>query len=122
MNPKLNTENDYKAAIARIEFFLKKGFNQLSNEETQELETTSKIVSSYEKLHYPIPSPATLAEMIELKMYEMRITQKKLSEILKIAPDKLSMILNGKRNPDVSFLKAAHQQLGIDAAFLLTHV
>ena len=121
MNARLDTESDYKAAVARVEFFLKKGFSNLSKEETQELEMTSKIASSYEKSHYPIPSPATLAEMIELKMYEMRLTQKKLSEILKVAPEKLSMILNGKRNPDVSFLKAAHEQLGIDATFLLTH-
>lgn len=40
---------------------------------------------------------------------------------MKIAPDKLSQILNGKREPDVPFLKAAHQRLGIDAAFLLNH-
>jgi transcriptional regulator with XRE-family HTH domain len=69
-----------------------------------------------------VPKPSTISEMIELKMYEMKLTQKKLADILKIAPDKLSQILNGKRAPDVTFLKAAHQKLGIDASFLLNHV
>ena len=117
----IKKESDYKVAITKIDFFLKKGFNNLTKEETKELETISKFVASFEKEYYPIPEPTTLAEMIELKMYELRLTQKKLSEILKIAPDKLSMILNGKRKPDVSFLKAAHQKLGIDATFLLSH-
>lgn len=121
MATKINTENDYQAAIAQIETFIKKGFLNLTPKETKELEAISKSVAAYEKEYYPVPKPTTLAEMIELKMYEMRLTQKKLSGLLKVAPDKLSMILNGKREPDVAFLKAAHQQLGIDASFLLTH-
>lgn len=122
MASKIKTENDYQVAIAQIEVFIKKGFINLSQKETKELEAISKSVAAYEKEYYPVPKPETLSEMIELKMYEMRLTQKKLSEMLKIAPDKLSMILNGKREPDIAFLKAAHKTLGIDADFLLTHV
>ena len=122
MAKKINSESDYKAAIGKIEGFITKGFLNLTQGETKELETISKMVAAYEKEYYPVPKPTSLAEMIELKMYEMRLTQKRLSAILKIAPDKLSMILNGKREPDVAFLKAAHAELGIDADFLLTHV
>ena len=118
---KIKTENDYQAAIAEIEVFIKKGFVNLTQKETVELEGISKAVAAYEKEYYPVPKPESLQEMIELKMYEMRLTQKKLAELLRIAPDKLSMILSGKRTPDVAFLKAAHQYLGIDADFLLTH-
>jgi len=121
MATKIRTENDYKVAIAQIEVFLKKGFSNLSAKETKDLEAISKLVTVYEKEYYPVPKPSTISEMIELKMYEMRLNQKKLSEILKIAPDKLSQILNGKRDPDITFLKAAHQKLGIDASFLLSH-
>jgi HTH-type transcriptional regulator / antitoxin HigA len=39
-----------------------------------------------------------------------------------IGAPKLSQILSGKREPDVSFLKTAHEKLNIDAEFLLTHV
>jgi HTH-type transcriptional regulator / antitoxin HigA len=121
MTTKINTEKEYQAAIGQIEVFIKKGFLHLTQKETKELETISKSVAAYEKEYYPVPKPTSLAEMIELKMYEMRLTQKKLSGILKVTPDKLSMILNGKREPDIAFLKAAYQKLGIDADFLLTH-
>ncbi len=120
-NSTIKSENDYQKAIGQIEVFIKKGFKNLTEKETEKLELLSKSVASYEKEYYPVPKPETVSEMIELKMYEMRLTQKKLSELLKIAPDKLSLILNGKRQPDIAFLKAAHLQLGIEADFLLTH-
>jgi len=122
MDPKVSNENEYKIATTKIELFLRKGFANLSADETTELEAISRTVSSYEKEFYPLPAPTTIAEMIELKMYEMNLNQKKLAELLKIAPDKLSLILNGKRSPDARFLKSVHQQLGIDAVFLLNHI
>ena len=122
MNALIKTETDYQDAINKIEQFIQKGFKNLSEKETEKLELLSKSVASYEREYYAVPKPETISEMIELKMYEMRLTQKKLSELLKITPDKLSLILNGKRTPDIAFLKAAHLQLGIDADFLLTHV
>lgn len=117
----IKTEKDYQVAIAQIEVFLKKGFANLTPKETQQLESISKAVAAYEKEYYPVPKPTTLAEMLELKMYEMKLNQKKMADLLKVAPDKFSQILSGKREPDVAFLKAAHEVLGIDAAFLLKH-
>jgi predicted XRE-type DNA-binding protein len=55
-------------------------------------------------------------------MYERRLKQKELAKLMGLSEPKLSQILSGKRAPDVAFLKAAHQKLGIDAAFLLNHV
>lgn len=55
-------------------------------------------------------------------MEELNVTQKGLSEILGIGTSKVSQILNGKRNPDLPFLKAVHQKLGIDGNFILNHV
>ena len=114
-------EQDYQLAIEQIEVYIKKGFSNLSTEETNKLQAVSTMVADYEREFYPVPKPSSISEMLQLKMYELRLTQKKLSELLKISPDKLSMILNGKREPDVTFLKAAHQYLGVDAEFLLTH-
>lgn len=120
-NATIKTEQEYRAAAAQIEVYLKKGFANLSPVETSDLEKITKAAAAFEKQHYQVPKPSSIAEMIELKMYEMRLNQKKLAELMKIAPDKLSQILNGKRDPDVAFLKAAHQKLGIDASFLLNH-
>jgi len=66
----IKTENDYQAAIAEIEVFIRKGFVNLTQKETMELESISKAVAAYEKEYYPVPRPDTLQEMIELKMYE----------------------------------------------------
>src|ERR1039458_6196257 len=88
-NRTILTENDYQAAINEIEVFIKKGFMHLSQKETNDLECVSKAVAAYEREYYPVPKPETIHEMIELKMYELRLTQKKLSELLKIVSDKL---------------------------------
>jgi HTH-type transcriptional regulator / antitoxin HigA len=71
---------------------------------------------------HTIPPPTTLEGMIELKMYERKLKQKELAKLMGLSEPKLSQILSGKRVPDVAFLKAAHQKLGIDASFLLNHV
>jgi HTH-type transcriptional regulator/antitoxin HigA len=70
---------------------------------------------------YTIPAPKTLQGLIEFKMYERKLKQKELAQLLDIAESKLSQILTGKRKPDVSFLKAAHEQLEIDGNVLLEY-
>ncbi|MEO6284751.1 MAG: helix-turn-helix transcriptional regulator [Dyadobacter sp.] len=52
----------------------------------------------------------------------MNITQGKLAEMFGMGAAKVSQILNGKREPDVHFLKAIHQKLGIDGNFILDRV
>lgn len=59
--------------------------------------------------------------MIEFKMYEKKLKQKDLAKLMGISESKFSQILSGKREPDVPFLKAAHQKPGIEASFLPTH-
>ncbi len=55
-------------------------------------------------------------------MQELDVTQKSLAEMLGIGRSKPSQILNGKREPDVLFLKAIHKKLGIDGNFILESV
>jgi transcriptional regulator with XRE-family HTH domain len=38
-----------------------------------------------------------------------------------LGKSKLSEVLNGKRKPDVPFLKALYKKLNIDPVFLLEH-
>jgi len=66
--------------------------------------------------------PVTINNVVAQKMQEMDITQKYLAELLNIGTPKLSQILNGKRQPDVHFLKAVHEKLGIDGNFILENV
>lgn len=60
--------------------------------------------------------------MIELFMFENKLSQAKLADKIGIGTSKLSQILTGKRQPDVSFLKAIYRNLHLDPKFILDHV
>ena len=49
----------------------------------------------------------------------MNITQYKLALLFEMSSSKNSKILNGKREPDIHFLKAVHEKLGIDGNVIL---
>jgi HTH-type transcriptional regulator / antitoxin HigA len=128
MLTKIRTEKEYKAVMKTIESLLEKatvigGFHELSKEEAMMLSSLSELAEAWEdntlKL-MPI-KPNTLRQAIEYKMAELGLSQANLAELMGIGAPKLSQILSGKREPDVSFLKAAHEKLNIDAEFLLTH-
>ena len=118
----IKTETQYKKAMDEILTLMNKGEKNLSKAETEKLRTMAVAAQSYEKSIYTIPPPSTIEGMIELKMYERRLKQKELAKLMGLSEPKLSQILTGKREPDIAFLKAAHQKLGIDASFLLNHV
>lgn len=119
---KINTEIDYNATMKKIDALMKKGENNLTNKEAEELKSLALAAQVYEKSIYIIPAPRTLEGLIELKMYERRLKQKELAKLLGIGEPKLSQIMSKKRKPDVAFLKAAHEQLGIDGNLLLRYV
>jgi HTH-type transcriptional regulator/antitoxin HigA len=117
----MKSKKEYEMAMSRIDDLMKKGDSKLNKQEANELRKLALAAQKYEKSIYTIPAPKTIQGMIELRMYEMKLTQSKLAKQLGVTDAKLSLILNGKRSPDVSFLKAVHEKLQIDAAFLLTH-
>jgi HTH-type transcriptional regulator/antitoxin HigA len=117
----IKTEAQYKKAMSEILALMNKGEANLSKKDTAKLREMALAAQTYEKSIYTIPPPQTIEGMIELKMYEKRLKQKELAKLMGLSEPKLSQILSGKREPDVSFLKAAHEKLGIDASFLLTH-
>jgi antitoxin component HigA of HigAB toxin-antitoxin module len=115
---RVSTEHDYNEAFRKIDSLIAENFENDSNKQKEFLEV-AKAIQDYEKKFYPLPKPETVIEMVELKMYERKITQKQLSALLEITTDKLSQILTGKRQPDVTFLKAVYLKLGVDPGFLL---
>jgi len=70
----------------------------------------------------PAKKLESLTEVIELFMYENKVSQAKLASHLGIGKPKLSQILTGKRKPDVPFLKAIYNKLNIDPKFILDHL
>lgn len=101
---------------------MSKGEKNLTEEESKEIVALGLAAQEYKKTIYPVRKPKTLEGMIELKMYEKRIKQAQLAKKLKLSEAKLSLILNGKQKPDVTFLKGIRKELKIDADFILDHV
>lgn len=117
----IKSAEDYDAVMAKIDALMAKGSASVSPKELVEIKQLAKSLQSYEQAKYVIDLPTTLAGMIEMKMYELKLKQKDLAQQLNISTAKLSLIMNGKQKPDVAFLKSVHSQLQIDAAFLLEH-
>lgn len=116
---KIVSEEQYNATMSEIDVLMKKGEKNLTPKEVEKLRNIAVAAEQYEEVHYPFPKPKTIPEMVELKMFQEKMTQAALAEKLNIGKPKLSQILNGKRPPDVAFLKAAYEILNIDPAFLL---
>jgi len=117
---KITDNKQYKEALHRVYSLMNKGENSLTDAEAQEIEMISKAIEYYEDYILKLmPMPVTINAIVQQKAEEMDISQKQLAELFGMTPPKLSQILNGKRQPDVSFLKAVHQKLGIDGNFIL---
>jgi HTH-type transcriptional regulator/antitoxin HigA len=67
----------------------------------------------------PIPVPQSLEEMIKLKMYQLKVNQKELAQLLGVTETRLSEVLRGKRNLNMDFARRLHEKLGIDGNFIL---
>ena len=128
MIDKIRNEAQYNQVMALIEKFIIKatdggGFGSLSEQEKDELNTLSLLAEQYEDNVLKImPLPVTINAVVQHKIKELNLTQAKLAEMLGLGTSKLSQILNGKREPDVMFLKAIHSKLGISGDFLLENV
>ena len=86
----LHTDADFQNAIKRIDKIINEGFEK-DEENRKEFLEIALAIQLYEKQYYPLRWPESISEMIELKMFEMKIpNQKKLADKLKLAPDKLS--------------------------------
>lgn len=128
MIDKIRNEEQYNQVMVLIEKFIAKAteggsFSMLSVSEAEELAHLSVLAEQYEDTVLKVmPLPVTISTVVQHKIKEMNLTQAKLAEMLGLGTSKLSQILNGKREPDVMFLKAVHNKLGISGDFLLENV
>lgn len=116
---KIESRHQYNAAMKKIDALMKVGESRMTDQETAELRTLALAANQYEKSIYEIPAPTTLEGIIELKIYERKLKRKDAAKLLGVGESKFSEIMNSKRPVDVAFLKAAHEQLGIDGNLLL---
>lgn len=114
------TEKQYKVACERIEELLKKVGNETSENDKNyiELDFLSDLVADYEEKYFPVETPS-LQDVIKLRMYEMGISQVKLSEILNVSPSRISEYLTGKSEPTLKVAREISKKLKIDASVVL---
>ena len=77
----------------------------------------AEAAENFEDFHFPLPEPSNLSEMIELRMFQMKLNKSKAAQVLGVANSKFSQIMNGKRKPDIAFLKSAHKKLRLTQNF-----
>jgi HTH-type transcriptional regulator/antitoxin HigA len=119
---KIENKTQYNSLMKNIDGMMRKGENNLSANELSKLRLMAETAENYEDFHFPLPAPKNLSEMVELRMFQMKMNQTKAAKMLGIANSKFSQILRGRRKPDITFLKAAHKKLKIDAKFLLDKI
>ncbi len=113
-------EVEYKNALERIEALLKVVNDNTPEDspERQELVYLSDLIENYEEDHYPVGTP-TLEEVIELRMFEMKLKQKDLAFLLNTSSSRISEYLNGKRDITMEIARAMYKKLNIDPEIIL---
>ncbi len=114
------SEAEYKQASAKIEKLLRVVNNDTPQDDPnlKELIAYSDVVEKYEIDNYSIGTPS-LKDVIELRMFERRLKQKDLAEILGTSTSRISEYLNGKRDITIEIARALHNKLNIDSDIIL---
>ena len=117
---KIETKEQYECALKRVEQLL-----PLVNDDTPrtdpnsiELELLSNLVADYSEAHYSLGEPS-LVDILKLRMYEMGLNQKSLSELLGVSPSRISDYISGKCEPTLKVARAMSRTLNIDANIVL---
>jgi len=117
----ISTRKAHHATLARIYDLMEKGEEALTERDLDELRVLAESAERYEtrEVYQPAEQQVTLTELVSKALFEKKITRTKFSDLSAIPVSKVSEILNGKRKPDITFLKAVHKILGIDPGHLL---
>ena len=116
----IKTEKEYNALLERIEILLQDAEN-IENADTKgyiELNILSDLVADYEESTYPVTKPS-LVEVIKMRMAEMGLNQKRLSELLGVSTSRVSEYLNGKSEPPLHVAREISRKLKIEASLVL---
>lgn len=117
---KIRNERQYKASCERIKELLLIVGNDtpIDDKNYIELDLISELVADYEEEHFPVTSPS-LVDVIKLRMYEMGLSQAKLSELIGVSPSRVSEYLSGKSEPTLKIAREISRKLNIDANIVL---
>jgi len=110
----IKTENDYRAALKRMELLFDAPIN---TPESDEADILGLLIDEYEKKYYPIEAPDPI-EAIKIRMEEMQLKQKDLVFTIG-SSSRVSDILNRKRKLTVEMIRNLNRQLNISPKILI---
>lgn len=110
----IRTEQDYDAALARVETLMEA---VRTEDEDDELDVLATLIELYEDMRFPMDAPDPIAA-IKFRMEQMGKSQSDLAPILG-SRAKVSEVLSGKRELTLKMIRALHEHLQIPADVLI---
>ena len=110
----IRTEQDYDAALARVEVLMEA---VRTKDEDDELDVLATLIELYEDARFPMDAPDPIAA-IRFRMEQMGKSQSDLAPILG-SRSKVSEVLSGKRELTLKMIRALHEHLQIPADVLI---
>lgn len=118
MNVKpIRTEDDYAAAMARVDELWGA---EVGTPEGDELEVLALLIGKYEDEQFPMP-PSNPIEAIKFRMDQQGLTPRDLEPFIG-SSGRVSEVLNGKRRLSLAMIKRLHDGLNIPYESLLAGV
>lgn len=117
---KIENINQYEWAVQRVEQLLPLVDENTPVTDTNyiELELLSNLVADYSDEHFALDKPS-LVDVLKLRMYEMGLNQKTLSDLIGVSPSRLSEYISGKCEPTLKVAREISRKLNIDANIVL---
>jgi HTH-type transcriptional regulator/antitoxin HigA len=115
------SEDDFKRASEIIDNLIDADMIEepdLKHKALNLLDAVTTLAIAYEKKHFPIPTPSPL-EAIKQRMVMLNLSQKDVANYFG-GENRVSEVLNGKRNLNLKMIKKLHQNLRIPADILLS--
>ena len=83
-----------------------------------ELNILSDLVADFEEQNYPVSKPC-LTDVMKLRMAELGLNQKRLSELIGVSSSRVSEYLTGKSEPTLKVAREISKKLSIEPAIVL---
>ena len=117
---KIENQTQYEWAVKRVEELLPlvKDDTPLDDPNSIELALLSNLVADYSEEHFSLGEPS-LVDVLKLRMYEMGLNQKSLSQLIGVSPSRLSDYISGKCEPTLKVAREISRKLNIDANIVL---
>lgn len=116
----ITTEQDFEEANEIIEALIDADMIEDATIRQKALEILNAVTIlaiEYEKKHFPIPAPSPI-EAIKERMAMLNLSQKDVAKYFG-GENRISEVLNGKRNLSLKMIRELHKNLGIPAEILI---